>query len=476
MATILIRNGLVLGPPPAWETARHDVLVRDGAIVAVGDVSDDVRPDRVIDASRHLVAPGLVNAHTHSPANLLPGTADGLSHPAFMWLNQADTMRRTPREVYVSAMLGCTQLLLSGTTSIIDHFPEQNFSIEDIQSVVAAYRDAGLRAMVALRMFDGAYTDILPADGLASDEARRLADSNPLQPRPLRDTLSLVEDAIHAFGQRDRLIQICPAPSNPSRCSDDLLAACADIAARYDTAIHTHLLETRVQTDIAHRQYGTTMVRHLDALGLLSPRLSCAHTIWIDEPDIELMAGRGAVVVHNPESNLKVGAGVAPTPTMLRHGLAVALGTDGGNTNDNLVLHDAMRFAAILHRPHEPDRRRWITAGQALAMATVAGAKALRMDGQTGQIVPGARADLVLYDLAHPHWIPCNDPVQQLVFSETGSAVDTVLVDGRIVVERGRITAFDAAAIMAEARDMLARIRDRNSAFRTVAARIADRL
>jgi 5-methylthioadenosine/S-adenosylhomocysteine deaminase len=178
--------------------------------------------------------------------------------------------------------------------------------------------------------------------------------------------------------------------------------------------------------------------------------------------------------VHNPESNFKVGAGLAPTPEMLSHGLTVALGTDGRNTNDNLGLHEAMRLAAILHRPHEPDRRRWITARQALEMATSGGAKALRLGNETGRIVPGARADLVLYDLDHTPWIPCNDPVQQLVFCETGSSVDTVLIDGRIVVEGSRITAFDAAAVLAEAGEMLGHVRGRNAAFRSVAARIAD--
>lgn len=477
MPTILIRNGLVLGPAPDWSAAQRDILVRDGRIEAVGEVATEgVAVDRIIDARRCLVAPGLINAHTHSPANVLKGTVDGSSHRAFMWLNQADTAGRTPRHVYVSAMLGCIEHLLSGTTAIIDHFPEQNFTLEDVASVVQAYSDSGLRAAVALRVFDGDYADIYPPDGLDSELATALAADNPLKPLPLPDTLALLESALQRFDRRSGRIRIYPAPSNPSRCSDALLAACGDLARRFDTGVHTHLLETRVQIDIAERQYGTTMVRHLDRLGLLSPRLSCAHTIWIDEPDIALMSERGAVVVHNPESNLKVGAGIAPTPAMLRHGLAVAVGTDGSSTNDNLVLHEAMRLAAILHRPHEPDRHRWITAGQALAMGTVHGAKALQMGDQLGQLVPGARADLVLYDLDDPHWTPCNDPVQQLVFGETGSSVHTVLVDGQIVAENGRITAFDAAEILAEARDMLGHMRTTNTGFRRVATRIAARV
>ena len=200
----------------------------------------------------------------------------------------------------------------------------------------------------------------------------------------------------------------------------------------------------------------------MERLGLLSPRLSCAHTIWIETADIERLARHGVTVVHNPESNLKLGTGIAPIAQMLAAGVNVALGTDGMVTNDNLAMHEAMRLAAFLGRTTEPDRQRWITARQALAMATAGGAQAVRMAGSIGRIAPGYRADLVLYDLEVPVWTPLNDPVRQMVFAETGSSVDTVIVDGRVLVEGGVITAFDAAAIIAEAKPMLRAIRERN--------------
>jgi cytosine/adenosine deaminase-related metal-dependent hydrolase len=229
--------------------------------------------------------------------------------------------------------------------------------------------------------------------------------------------------------------------------------------------VHTHLLETEVQTHIARSRYGTTMVKHMERLGLLSPRLSCAHAIWIDEDDIALLAERGVTVVHNPESNLKVGAGFMPLPAMRRHGLRVALGTDGASTNDNLVLHEAMRLAAILHRPNE-ERSRWTRAEDALDMATGAGAAALQCAGSLGCIAARQSADLVLYDLASARWTPCNDPAQQLVFAENGDSVHTVLVAGRVVVQDRKVMGVDVDGLLREARGMLEGIRSRNRILR----------
>jgi 5-methylthioadenosine/S-adenosylhomocysteine deaminase len=252
-----------------------------------------------------------------------------------------------------------------------------------------------------------------------------------------------------------------------------LLALCQELAERYDTGIHTHLLETQVQAMLAQQRYGVTQVQPLQRLGLLTPRLSCAHTIWIDEDDVERLADAQAVVVHNPGSNLKLGTCLAPIPTMLACGVTVALGTDGVSTNDSPDLHRAMHLAAILHRPHEPRRARWVSAREARRMATQGGAKALRLAGQIGAIAVGMRADLVLYDLTAPQWVPLNDPIQHLVHVEDGSAVDTVLINGRVVVDQGPVTTFDAAALIAEARPMLAAIRARNAALDQVARRVA---
>ena len=453
---MLIRNALVLPGGGDWRPRRADIAIDGNRIKAVGTELKSVE-GKTVDGSDLLAVPGFVNAHYHSPLSILRGTAEGLSHPAFMWQNQADTAARTTEEITLSALLGGVEMLASGTTAVMDHFPEQGFDVRHVEAVAKAYDTLGMRAAIALRVFDGAYDDIIPPQGLPPALARK----NPLEPPPLAQTMAVVEEAVDAFHRPQGRVRVFPAPSNPGRCSDELLVACDDLARRRSLGVHTHLLETEVQTRIAEQRYGTTMVRHMDRLGILSSRLSCAHTIWIGETDVSLLAERGATVVHNPESNLKIGAGVMPLPLMRRLGLRVALGTDGASTNDNLVLHEAMRLALIIHRPGERDRRRWLTAADALDMATVAGAAALQY-ADLGTLAPGQLADVVLYDLNDVRWTPCNDPVQQLVFAETGGAVHTVIVDGRVVVEGGRVTTVDTSALARQVRDLLGTIRGRN--------------
>lgn len=454
-----------------------DVLIEDGAIVAVGTVDDEAAEecDRVIDGTGRLLVPGFVNAHTHSPNNVVQGTADGLSHPAYMWITQAYTANRTPREHYVSAMLGCIQMLLTGTTAALDHFPGQTVKAEEVDAVISAYRDAGMRAALGLRFYDSGFDDIAPRGAtLSKNVAADLQRLNPLKPMPLADYGALAADAIARWHGAEGRLKVFPAPSNPERCTDEALELCAELADGHDLGIHTHLLESRVQAEIAEEKYGCSMVRHLADLGVLNRRWSFAHTVWVDDDDIGLLADSGAVVVHNPESNMKIGAGTAPVPAMKARGVRLALGTDGAGTNDNLIMHDALRLAAMLHRPQAASRADWLTARDVLAMATAGGAAALLADDDIGAIEAGRRADLVLYRLDAPWWVPVNDVMNQLVFAENGSSVDTVMVDGRVLVEGGRITAFDADAILAEARPMMKAIIERNAELLGLARRIAD--
>ncbi len=470
---LAIRGGTVLSLGETHDlVGPADILVQDGTIAAVGALTAQQFDgcDEIIDATGKLIMPGMVNAHLHSPASLSAGTVDDASHPVFMWLNQADTANRTPREIYVSALMACTQMLLSGTTAVIDHFPEQNFGEEDVAAVVQAYEDSGMRAVVALRIWDGEYDDIFPDPASISAEAlAELRDASPLNPRPLADTMALVEACIKRFNGRAGRIAVFPGPSNPSRCTDDLLMACQGLAETYGVGIHLHLLETSRQDQLARARYGRSMVEQLDNLGVLTSRLSCAHCIWMDEDGLRRMAASGAVAVHNPESNLKFGSGLAPLRDMKRLGVAVALGTDGISQNDNLIMHDAMHLAAILHRSGDRDRTYWIRAADALKMATLGGARAMQLRGKIGAIEVGMQADLVVYGQSAPWWQPMNDPVQQMVHGENGSSVEFVMVAGRVLVRDGHVVAYDADAIAAETRGMLGQIRSRNATMHRVA-------
>lgn len=473
--TILIRNATILaGHDAAPEPG--DILIEDGLIAAVGPkAGDGVEGAERIEAAGLIALPGLVNAHTHSPLSPVQGAYDTLNHRSCMWLFQAYTKNRTPREVYLSALKNAAEMLLSGTTAVIDHFPEQNFEIADVEAVVQAYRDTGMRAVIALRIFDGEYTDIFPVRGQLDDALTAdLHRMNPLQPRPLAETRAVCEEAIRRFdGLDDGRIRIFPAPSNPMRCSDALLEMCVDLRERYGVGIHCHLLETHVQTEIAQRRYGRTMVQHLDRLGLLDHRFSSAHTIWLGEDDIALLAERDAVPVHNPESNTRGGSGIMPTPAMLKAGVTVAIGSDGSCSGGAQFLQRAMYCATMLHRtPDVPPEAR-VTARDALRMGTLGGARAMLAGDAVGRIAAGRKADLALYRTAGQHWERTVDPIASFVAQEHGQSLDAVMVDGRWLVRDGRITSYDWDAARDEFTAALPTMRQRNDALFDLTRRMA---
>jgi len=466
---LLIRDVLALDPDSHWSMTRVDVEIHDGKILAVlPGGSSTRRALKVIDGTHRLLAPGFVNAHTHSPANVLKGLGDGADHREFMWLNQADTANRSADEIRLSALVGAIEHLRNGTTAVIDHFPEQGFGPDDVDALVEAYQTAGLRTCIGLRIFDAPYDDILPAAGFPADAGVE----NPLTPLDAQAQLDLVEDLARKYDRAaNGLIRIFPAPSNPLRCNNHLLQGASDLARRLNLGVHTHLLETRIQSRLAFDRYGQSMVAQLQDLDVLDERLSCAHVIWVDQADIALLADCGTTVVHNPESNLKIGAGFAPIAAMLAAGVNIGVGTDGANTNDNLGMHEALRLAAILPRPNEPDRRRWPTVQQALTMGTLGGARAF-LEPMLGRIAAGAPADCVLYDLTTPTWTPLNDAPAQLLFSESGASVSTVIVGGQVLIDNRKFVSLDVDAILREARDVVRSVRHRNSALAKAVQRI----
>jgi cytosine/adenosine deaminase-related metal-dependent hydrolase len=320
-----------------------------------------------------------------------------------------------------------------------------------------------------MRFFDGEFGDILP-DGVMPPDA---AAVEILKPQPLPELRELMDETIRRWHGRDGRLFAFPAPSNPDRCSDDALLLCAELAQKYDTGIHTHLLETRRQADIAQQRYGSTTVEHLDRLGVLSDRWSCAHSIWLTDDDIMLMARRRVVAVLNPESNSRLGTGTARMLDLMASQIPLAIGTDGAGANDNLMMHEAMRAVANLNRPEQPNRRKWARAEDVLRMATSGGAMALRTGRDLGKIQTGYLADLTIYRLDRPWWTPINDIAAQLVYAETGASVETVIIGGRIVYADGKPTTFDAEAVRRGVIDMTRSLRRRNADLFRVAEQVS---
>jgi cytosine/adenosine deaminase-related metal-dependent hydrolase len=470
VTSLLIRDAALLVGASHRFVPRGWMLLRDGLIAAMGE--GDAPPAdgaEVIEGRRHLAAPGLVNAHTHSQSATLAGFGDRLSHPAFMWRTLARTANRTARETALAVQLTAWWAMSTGTTALLDHFPGQRFAAADVEAVLAAWHATGLRAVVGLRFFDQGFADIMPP-GMADG-----ADQGLLRPQPVDGLAAIMGDAIARWHGRDGRVFVFPAPSNPDRCSDAALRLCAELAERHDTGLHTHLLETAAQAAQARARFGMGSLQRLEALGVLSGRWSCAHAVHLDAAEVALMARRGATAVLNTESNARLGVGLADIPVLRDAGVRLALGTDGPGSNDNLSMHEAMRAAALAHRAALPDRARWFSAAEALHAGTLGGAAALRIPG-IGALAPGMAADVVLYDLAQPGWLPVNDAVAQMVFTETGSSVRTVIVGGAVLLRDGRPTRFDPAALAEEILEMHEALGVRNADLATAADAITARL
>ncbi len=247
------------------------------------------------------------------------------------------------------------------------------------------------------------------------------------------------------------MVHLALAPTIPHHCSDAFLISCRDLAKEYDVGLHTHVAESKLQVIAGYQRYGTSLTAHMDGLGLVSDRFTVAHGVWLDDDDMKRLGDRGASVAHNPGSNMRLGSGLADVRGMLVRKVNVAIGTDGASCSDNQNVYEAMRLASLASKVQGPDTESWITTEEALRATTEGGARALGMAKQIGRIEPGYKADIVFLDLHHINWIPINDPVHQLVHTEDGSAVHSVMIGGRMIVENRKLLTVDLPKLAAQA-------------------------
>ncbi len=398
----------------------------------------------------------MVNAHNHSNENWFRGMWDNLPLEPWMLFSYPALAApaQTPDEIYVRTQLGAIEQLLSGATCVVDFLYElDGFTDESLDAVVRAYRDVGLRALIALGIGDRAYheTVVLDEELVARELIERLERDKP----PSWDEWErFVRGAVEKYHRPDEGISICPAPSGPQRCTDELLVGCADLAEELDLPIHIHVLETRMQAVSGRRLYGKTLVEHMDAIGFLGPRVCFAHGIWLTPSDLELVRDRDVSIAHNPVSNMKLGSGIAAVPRLVELGVNVALGTDGMSSNDGLDMYASLKQAALLHKLWGVDYEQWAGAAEAWQLATVGGARVAGDADGLGLIAPGGRADLVLLDLESHVFTPLNDPLRQIALGSTTLAVDSVLVGGDWKVRGGEVVSVDQDAVLAQAREL----------------------
>ena len=446
----LIRNALIV------TMNENDEIIEKGAIAIDANKITYVGPvqwtpadsfDETIEGDRLIAMPGMINAHCHSPANLVRGMMP--SKPLEIWRAYYRASLRDMRDedFYASALLGGMEMLKNGATTVLDHFfGNQACRFMGAGAAIQAMRDLGLRHVVALTLSDKNYEETIPlGDGAtrATDEIKRMSASEAKQAD------AWIEDCegfIETFHAPEKLTTACPGPSAVQRCTDALLTQSAELARRKNLPMHIHLAETKAQAVMGQQIYRTSLLKHLDSLGVLQANLSLAHSIWIEENDVELFAKRGVTPVHNPASNLRIGSGLAPLKEWLATGVNVGLGTDGSASNDGQNMFDAVRLAALIHNQAGTDFNDWVTPPQALAMATRNGARAFGINA--GTLAPNKLADIVLLRRDTVAFTPLNDVMSQLVFCENGSSVDSVIVNGEIVVQNGRLTKLDEMEVL----------------------------
>src|SRR5438067_5530532 len=410
------------------------VAIAGDSIAAVGPGAETYAAADTIDCGGRVVMPGLVNAHTHVPMTLLRGLADDLRLDVWLMGYMMPVEREfvNPDFVALGTKLGCAEMIRSGVTCFADMY-----YFED--AVAEATAQAGMRALCAQTVLR------FPTPDATSYE----------------DSLGFARDFIERW-RGHPLIVPAPAPHAPYTCTPEILRACAELAVEFDVPLHIHLSETALEVENSRRDHGMPVVPWVKKQGLFDAKVLAAHCVHVDEGEIRALKNFNAGIAHNPTSNLKLGAGIAPVARMLELGLDVGIGTDGPASNNDLDMFEEMRLAALLAKGVSGDPTA-LPARDALAMATRIGARATHLDHLTGSLEPGKRADLIVVDLDRLHNVPAfdrdpNGVYAQIVYASKATDVIHVMCNGRWLMRDRALLTLDEAALRDAARAQATRI------------------
>ena len=415
-----IKNGQVLSLHPHCHLEKKDVLIENGQIAIVGEVPATETADEVIEATDKLVMPGLVNCHTHSYMTLFRNYADDLSFNEWLFERIMPVEdRMTGEDAYWGNMLASIEMIRTGTTTFSDMHMFKGQCVKSTE-------ETGLRAVLAR--------------GLAcSDE-----DAAGGQ-RRLKEAFAEMEEAEHS----DALVSFMLGPHAIYTCNEAYLRQLAALAKEKQMRFHIHVSETKYEVDTCVQQHGVSPVRYLADLGIFDVPTVAAHCVWVDAADIEILAEKKVSVATNPVSNMKLGNGFAPFTKMQKAGINLCIGTDGAASNNRLNMFSEMSTLSYIHKGVDREAQS-APADTVLHCGTVQGAKALGLGDQIGTVEVGKQADLILLDLHRPQFMPRNAPVTGLIYAANGSEVDTVLVNGRVLMEKGELKTIDEEKVYFE--------------------------
>lgn len=430
MKPTLLHVGAVVRDADHVDEAPTYIVMENGRIREIGSgrYPRSTEDMDVYERPTSVAIPGLINCHGHAAMTLLRGAGDDM--PLMRWLHDRIfplEAKLTADAVYWGTLLACWEMIASGTTCFTDMY----FFMDDAARAVA---EAGIRGVLSV--------------GLVG-----------LQEEAGRQGLARTRQFARTWhGAADGRIRVTLGPHAPYTCPPRYLEQVAELSAELDLPIQIHLSETAGEVEDCVREHGRSPIALMRDLGLFARPVLAAHCVHLSEDDIAILAQHNVHVAHNPQSNLKLGSGIAPVPRLLRAGITVGLGTDGAASNNNLDMFEEMRLAATLHKGVGLDATA-VTASEALAMATSEGAKAVFLEPGHGRLQVGAPADIVLLDLDSPVLLPIHNLISNIVYSASAAQVTDVFVGGRALMSRGELTTLDTERIRFEVRRLVKQLR-----------------
>lgn len=393
-----------------------NIYILDGKIMHIGEIRPDIVVEKVINGKNKIAMPGLINSHTHIGMSLLRNFADDL--PLHDWLTKkiwpAEANLKA-EDVYWGSLLSMVEMIQGGTTTFCDMY----FFMEEVGK---GLEESGIRGVLTR--------------GLIEEQGK-----NKIK---LEETRELYKNW---HGKGNGRIKVMVAPHAPYTCSPEFLQETFNLAKDLNTGIHIHLSETKKEVEDSFKIYGKSPIKHVYDLGIFNLPTVAAHCVHLDDDDIEIIKEKGVFPVNNPGSNLKLASGFARVDEMLKQGIPVSLGTDGSSSNNNLNMFEEINLAALINKAVNNDAIS-VPALSALEMATINGAKALQWDREIGSIEAGKKADIILIDTDKPHHYPHHNIISSLAYSTQASDVDTVIVNGKIIMENREINTLDVEKIM----------------------------
>lgn len=421
---LLIKNATVVLPDGQTKTAN--IAVEGSKILAIGEAPADFIAEQTIDAKDMLAIPGFVNAHTHASMTLLRSYADDME--LMTWLNDhiwPVEAKMISNDIYWGAALAAVEMIQSGTTTFADMYGP---FMERVADVVT---ESGMRGVLSRGII-----------GVAPDGEKKLEEN-----------VTLYEDYNGAANGR---IKVMFGPHAPYTCPPDFLKKVAAAAQRLGAEVHIHMNETKAEIEQITKQYGKRPFEYVEDTGLFESPTLAAHCVHLSDDEIAIIKKHHIRVAHNPGSNMKLASGIAPVPRLLKEGVTVALGTDGTSSNNNLDMLQEVQLAALLHKVNEYDPLA-VPAFEALKMGTEYGAKAVGLDG-IGRLEAGVKADIVLVSMKGAAWVPRFNEVSLLVYSGSAADVDTVICDGKVLMQHRELLTLDEEKIKYEAQKCAERL------------------